>query len=70
MIKDYSDFLINKIENDDRNADKYYDKMLEIEKKHDLPIEFKKELEKVKEVYEDKTGDKDFFKMKGAARRK
>lgn len=59
MIKDYSDFLINKIENNDRNADKYYDKMLEIEKKHDLPIEFKKELEKVKDVYEDKTGDKE-----------
>ena len=38
-------FTINKIENNDRNADKYYDKMLEIEKKHDLPAEFKKELD-------------------------
>lgn len=59
MIKDYSDFLINKIKNDDRNVDKYYDKMLEIEKKHDLPAEFKQELEKVKDVYEDNIEDKD-----------
>lgn len=58
MIKDYSDFLINKIENYDRNVDKYYDKMLEIEKKHDLPAEFKQELEKVKDVYEDNIENK------------
>lgn len=51
--------MVEKIENDDRNVDKYYDKMLEIKKKHDLPAEFKQELEKVKDVYEDNIEDKD-----------
>lgn len=58
MVKDYSNFLIDKIENNDRNAEKYYDKMLEIEKKHNLPTEFKRELEKVKDVYENKIEEK------------
>lgn len=58
MVKDYSNFLIDKIENNDRNAEKYYDKMLEIEKKHNLPTKFKRELEKVKDVYENKIEEK------------
>lgn len=58
MVKDYSNFLIDKIENNDRNAEKYYDKMLEIEKKHNLPTEFKREFEKVKDVYESKMEEK------------
>lgn len=52
MVKDHTEFIIEKINNKDPKFEKYYEQLHEMEKKNAIPSRYKEMLNKVDEVYD------------------